>query len=124
VSSPNLRRRFGRWLARRKYVANAIEEQADLSAFDGKPSAHLIIGLIFIALSMVVGGWPTIALIGVVAAWLREPLVFVIGGPVAYGISWGIFGLGTLISGKESMKYGNHFARWGVRKLTERLLRE
>ena len=101
-----------------------MEEQADLSAFEGKPSAQLVIGLVLIALSMVVGGWPTIALIGVVAAWVGEPLVFVIGGPVAYGISWGIWGLGILISGKESMTYGNHFARWGVRKFTERLLRE
>lgn len=128
VSSPSppplLRHRLGRWLTRRGYVARAIEEQADLSAFDHKPSAPLVIGLIFIILSLIVGGWPTIALLGVLAAWFGEPLLFVIGGPVAYAISWGIWGVGMLISGKESMKYGNQFARWGARKLTERLLRE
>ena len=121
---PPLRIRLGRWLARRQYVAQAIEEQADLSAFNHKPSVPLAVGLFFILLSLVVGGWPTIALLGVLAAWFGEPLLFVIGGPVAYGISWGIWGLGILISGKESMKYGNLFARWGARKLTERLLAE
>jgi len=121
AKKPTLRRRLGQWLARRPYVARAIEEQADLSAFDHKPSLPLVVGLILIGLSFLVGGWPTIAAIGVVAAWFEEPLIFVIGGPAAYGASWGIWGLGMLISGKESVKYGNHFARWGVRRLVERL---
>ena len=121
---PKLRHRLGRWLSRREYVADAMKEQADLSAFDHKPSGPLVVGLVLIVLSLVVGGWPTIALLGVLAAWFGEPLLFVIGGPVAYGVSWGIWGLGMLISGKESMKYGKMFTRWGARKLTERLLRD
>lgn len=105
-------------------MARALEEEADLSAFDGKPSLPLVVGLILIGLSLIVGGWPTIAALGVVAAWTGEPLLFVIGGPAAYAISWGIWGVGMLISGKESLHYGNQFARWGARKMTLRLLGE
>ncbi len=120
----HLRQRLGLRLARLPYVARAVEDRADLSAFSGKPSASLVVGLIIILLSLVVGGWPTIALLGVLAAWWGEPLLFVIGGPVAYGVSWGIWGIGMLISGKESLRYGRHFARWGVRRLVERLLNQ
>jgi hypothetical protein len=118
----SLARGLGAWLARRAFVARAIEERADLSAFRGKISLRYGLGLFLIAFSFVLGGWPTIALLGVIAVWLREPLVIAIGGPLFYGGSWAIWGVGMLLAGKQGVEHGRAFLRWLARALTLRLL--
>jgi len=113
---------MGERLARTAYVGCLIEEGADLSSLQRRPSTRLLVGLTLIGLSFVVGGWPTIALIGVVAAYLGEPLVFIIGGPAAYGASWLVWGAGILLAGRESLKDGKVFFRWLVRITVLRMM--
>lgn len=114
--------RTGLWLSRTKYGARVLEERSDLSAFKRPVTVRLVVGVACIALSFLVGGWPTIALIGIVAGYLGEPLVFVIGGPGAYGLSWLIYLAGIYLAGKESIHYGNIFFRWCFRVLITKMI--
>jgi len=100
------------------FVRRAIEEQADLSDFKEKPSVQVIIGVLLIIISSLLG-WPAVAVLGVMAVKLKEPLVAVIGGPLIYGFSHLVFLLGMYFSGA---KYSLIFFRWLTRATMEKLL--
>jgi len=100
------------------FVRRAIEERADLTAFKGKPSLEVIVGVTLIILGSLLG-WPAVAVLGVLAVKLNEPLLAVIGGPLVYGFSHLVFMLGMYFSGA---KYTVIFFRWFCRVTVERLL--
>ncbi len=101
-----------------EFVRSAIEEQADLSEFRGKPSLAVITGVLLIIISSLLG-WPAVAGLGVAAVKLQEPLIAVIGGPLVYGFSHLLFLLGMYFSGA---KYSLIFCKWLVRWTVEKLL--
>lgn len=107
-------------LARRKYCRAAIEECADLSSIKEKPEPHVIIGLGLIAFSYVIG-LPAVIALGVIAVWMKEPLVGVVGGPLIYTISTILFIIGIKMAGK---KYLRACSRWLVRIVLEKILGE
>lgn len=113
-------RKLGLRLARLQPVRRAIVERADLSPFRARPSARLLIGVGLIGLSMLLG-WPLIGALGTLAITLGEPLVAVIGGPAAYGLSWVVYGIGLLVAGREALYYAGVFNRWLLRLGVERL---
>jgi hypothetical protein len=101
------------------YVRRAIAERADLSAFRKKPTARILSGLILIGFSYVIG-WPAVAALGVLALYLEEPLVALVGGPLIYGISHLVFIAGMVLAGAE---YSAIFLRWATRVVMEKLIR-
>lgn len=105
-------------IANTAFVRTAIEEQADLSAFKEKPSLAVITGIVLIITSSLLG-WPAVALAGIVAIKMNEPLIAIIGGPLVYGFSHLVFLLGMYFSGA---KYSLIFSRWLVRVIMEKLL--
>jgi len=105
-------------IADNEFVHSAIEEQADLSAFREKPSLQVITGILLIILGSLLG-WPAVAFLGILAVKFNEPLLAVIGGPLAYGISYPVFGLGMYFSGA---KYTVIFFRWLCRVTVVKLL--
>ncbi len=109
-------RSLGLRLARIETVRRAIAERADLSPFKARPSFRLLLGVGLIGLSMLMG-WPLIGFLGVLAIWSAEPLVAIVGGPAAYGLSWAVYGAGLLIAGREALYYAGVFNRWLVRVL-------
>ncbi len=113
-------RKLGLRLARIGPVRWAIVERADLGPFRARPSARLLIGVGLIGLSMLLG-WPLIGALGTLAIYLGEPLVAVIGGPAAYGLSWVVYGSGLLVAGREALYYAGVFNRWLLRVVVERL---
>jgi hypothetical protein len=104
--------------ARTDFVSSAINEQADLSAFKEKPSLAVITGVLLIIIASLLG-WPAVALLGIIAIKLNEPLIAVIGAPLVYGLSHLVFLLGMYFSGAE---YSVIFTRWLVRVIMEKLL--
>lgn len=74
-----------------------MENPADLSAFRERPTPRLILGLVIMALSFLMG-WPAVAALSVLAAWMRQPLIFVIGAPLSYGLSYVVFLVGAWLS--------------------------
>ncbi len=100
------------------FVRIAIEEQADLSAFKEKPSLQVVVGVLLICISSLLG-WPAVAVCGVMAVQLEEPLIAVIGGPLVYGFSHLIFLAGMYFSGA---KYSVIFFRWLCRVTVEKML--
>jgi hypothetical protein len=100
------------------FVRTAIEEKADLREFKEKPSLQVIAGVFLISFSFVMA-WPAITALGIMAIQLKEPLIVVIGGPLAYGLSHLVFLAGMYFSGA---KYTVIFFRWLSRFLVETLL--
>lgn len=112
---------FRKWIIRIaeiEFVRKAIAEGADLSAFQGRPSARVLLGIFLICLGSLLG-WPAVALLGFLAVKFQEPLLAVVGGPVVYGVSYIIFGLGMYFSGA---KYSIIFLRWLSRVSVEKML--
>jgi len=100
-----------------QFVATAVSEQADLSAFNKKPSLRIILGLLCIGLSYLIG-WPAVAGLGIVAIKLNQPLIAIIGGALIYGLSHLVFILGMYLAGAE---YSVIFLRWLSRTGVEKL---
>ncbi len=107
-------------IAKTAFVRSAIAEQADLSAFKEKPSLKVITGVLLIIIASLLG-WPAVAVLGVIAVKLKEPLIAVVGGPLVYGFSHLVFLLGMYFSGAE---YSLIFVRWLLRVIMEKLLPE
>jgi hypothetical protein len=100
------------------FVRLAIEERADLSDFKEKPSLQVVVGVLLIIISSLLG-WPAVAVSGVLAVKLDEPLIAIIGGPLAYGFSHLVFMLGMYFSGA---KYSLIFLRWLTRVSVEKMV--
>ena len=107
-----------RYFARKKFCRTAIHEHADLSIFEKKLTATVIVGLILIAFSNLIG-LPAVFIIGVIAAWMERPMLAFIGMPLIYGISWLLFMLGMYLAGP---KYGKALSRWAARVILEKIL--
>jgi hypothetical protein len=111
----------GQRLARVPWIAGAIREGADLSAFRQRPPLRLVVGLSLVGLSYVTC-WPLIAVLGYLALRWQQPLWLVIGGPAAYGLSCLIFSTGVFVAGKNMLHFGHLFGRWLARTVTMRMM--
>lgn len=100
------------------YVRSAIESQADLSAFNEKPTPVIWAGLFAMAFSYVIG-WPAVAACGFLSVKLHNPWIVTIGGPLIYGLSHLVFLLGMYLTGS---RYSLIFLRWLTRISMEKLL--
>lgn len=98
-------------LAAKPFVRQAIADNADLSAFKGKPNVKTVLGVSAIILSYLIC-WPLITLLGVVAVSSECPAIILVGGPVAYGLSHLVFLLGMYLAGAY---YSWIFLRWLTR---------
>ncbi len=116
----NIIKKTALYFARKKYCKSAIEERADLSAIREKPTLSMKVGLGLIAFSYVIG-LPAVIAMGVLAVWMKKPLVAVIGGPLIYTISTLMFIIGIKMAGK---KYFQVLSRWLVRVVLEKILGE
>jgi len=111
-------RKTALYFARKEYCRSAILERADLSAIREKPTPRILVGLGMIAFSYVIG-LPAVVAMGIIAVWIREPLVLVIGGPLIYAVSTIVFIIGIEMAGK---KYFRVFSRWLTRVVLEKIL--
>jgi hypothetical protein len=112
---------FRRRLRNSRLVRKALETPVD-PVLLRPPSTRIVIGLILLGASYFLG-WPAIALLGAIAAWLRRP-VLLLGGPLLYGLSWLVFAVGLVFIGSKSISIGRSFGLLLVRRLAERFLRE
>jgi len=78
------------------------------------------VGLGLIAFSYVIG-LPAVIAMGILAVWMKKPLIAVIGGPLIYTISTLMFIVGIKMAGK---KYFQVISRWLVRVVLEKILGE
>jgi hypothetical protein len=92
-----IRKKIAEYLASKKYIKNIMAQPADLSEFRERPTPRLIAGLALMILSFILG-WPAVAALSVLAVWFRQPLIFVIGGPLTYGFSYVVFIVGAWLS--------------------------
>jgi molybdate transport system substrate-binding protein len=84
-------------VAETQYIRALLEHPADLSEFRERPTPRLIAGLILMGLSYLIG-WPAVAALSILAVWLHEPLIAVIGGPMTYGFSHVVFFVGAWLA--------------------------
>ena len=114
-------------IADTRYGKAAINEPVDLGYFKQRPSPRLVAGLLLLVISYVIC-WPVIALLTFLSAYYRNPLILVIGGPAAYGLSWTVFSLSMLLLGIHSYYgagvIGHYFTKHFLEKHCSRTIRE
>lgn len=108
------------YLTETKYVRWILEHPADLSEFRERPTPRLIAGLILMGLSYLIG-WPAVAFLIFLAAWLQKPLIAVIGCPVTYGFSYVVFFAGAWLA--RAPHYMGLLGRYVLEKLFRKLFR-
>ena len=113
-----IRRKIAKYLAGRQYIIEILENPTDLSAFSERPTKRLITGLILMGLSYVIG-WPAVAALSVLAAWLREPMIAVIGCPTTYGLSYLVFIVGAWLA--RAPHYMGILARYTIQLFLRKL---
>lgn len=114
-------RSIARRMAATKYIRETLEHPADLSVFRERPTPRLIAGLIVIALSYLLG-WPAVAALSILAAWLQEPMIAVIGCPTTYGFSYVVFLAGAWLA--RAPHYMGLLTRYAVGALFRKLLHD
>ena len=110
--------KLGLRLANIGFVRGAIDEKADLSAFDHKPTVRIVLGVSLVGFSFLMC-WPAISTLTGVSLYFHRPWIAAIGAPVLYFSSHLCFIAGMAISGA---KYARLFLRWAARVGVERLL--
>ena len=121
ASRPGTFARWRAWLRDTRLVRKALAAPID-PVLLRPPSVRIVVGLVLLGASYLLG-WPAIALLGAIAAWLRRPALL-LGGPVLYGFSWAVFAVGLVFIGSKSISTGRAFGLLLVRKLAERCLRD
>ena len=106
------------YFARKEFCQKAVNERADLGVFKEKTSFPVKIGVVLVFFSYIIG-LPAVFALGALAAALKKPLIFFIGGPVIYGISTIIFIIGGYLAGT---KYIKAFFRWSVRIILVKII--
>ena len=116
------KKQIAKYLVNISFIFNAIEAESDLKAFKEKPSREIFIKniiAVFLILFSYVIGWPVIILLGVISVYFKKPLIVIIGGPVAYGISHLVFTAGMYLAGA---RYAMIFLRWFTRLALEKFI--
>ncbi|MGP8154057.1 MAG: hypothetical protein ACLQBQ_07945 [Smithella sp.] len=114
----NIIKKAARYFARKGFCRAAIDEHADLSIFKEKLTTTVIAGLVLIFTSYLLG-IPAVFIVGGIAAWLKNPMLGVIGIPLIYGVSWLLLMLGLYLAGPQ---YGKALGRWAARVMLEKIL--
>ncbi len=116
----NIVKRAALYVARKKFCRLAIQEHADLKGLRKKPSASVMAGLVLIAFSYAIG-LPAVIALGILAVWLNEPLLGVVGAPLTYAVSTIVFIIGIRLAGRKVFVV---FSMWVVRVVLEKILGE
>jgi hypothetical protein len=106
-------------LAQTAYVREALENPPDMSELHKRPTTRMITGLILIGISYLIG-WPAVAALSILAAWVDEPLIAIIGGPTTYGLSYIVFIVGAWLAG---LQYARILAKYVTETVFRKLLR-
>ncbi|MDI6741821.1 MAG: hypothetical protein QMD11_03690 [Smithella sp.] len=114
-----MRKKIAEYLMSKQYIQNLMHPPADLSEFKERPTPRLIAGLILMAVSYIMG-WPVIAALSVLAVWWTEPLIFVIGGPVAYALSCVVFFIGAWLA--RAPHYLGVLTRYSLQVVLKKIL--
>jgi hypothetical protein len=106
-------------LAETKYIREVLAHPVDLSEFRKHRSPRLVIGLTMIGFSYIIS-WPAVFALTVLAGWLRQPLIAIIGCPITYGFSHVVFLVGAMLA--RVPLYMTLFIRYAVWALFRKLL--
>ena len=114
-----IRRKIAKYLAGKKYIREILANPVDLNEFKERPTPRLITGLILMGFSYVIG-WPAVAALGVLAVWLKEPMIAIIGCPTTYGLSYVVFIVGAWLA--RAPHYMGTLARYTIQSVLKKLL--
>jgi hypothetical protein len=114
-----IRRKMAKYLAGRKYITEILDHPTDLSEFKERPTKRVIAGLILMGLSYLIG-WPAVAALSLLAVWLREPMIAVIGCPTTYALSHLVFIAGAWLA--RAPHYMGTLVRYAIQLFLRKLL--
>jgi hypothetical protein len=112
-------RQIAERLAKTKYIRDAIKDQTDRKDIWKRPTPRMIIGLSLVGFSYIIG-WPAVMALGILAVYLRKPLIIVLGGPIIYGFSHLVFLAGAWLAGAQ---YARILIKYATKVLFRKILR-
>lgn len=118
---PPIRTRLIAWLLQKPFIQRRLNENVSLKDIPFPPPKEIPIGLALIALSFTIG-WPGVGVFGITSLLSGNVYWLLIGGPLIYGLSWIVWGIGMAFVGPESIREGNIVLRWLIKKGLLRLL--
>ena len=101
------------FLLKKEFVQNSLRENVDLNCFKKRPTVQSIIGIALVLFSYMLG-WPVVGILGIISLYFGKPLILIVGGPLAYGISHLVFLFGMYLAGKE---YAAAILKWTIKKI-------
>jgi len=105
------------FLLKKEFVQNSLRENVDLNCFKKRPTVQSIIGIALVLFSYMLG-WPVVGILGIISLYFGKPLILIVGGPLAYGISHLVFLFGMYLAGKE---YATVLLKWSLKVVFEKL---
>ena len=114
-----IQKKISQYLNENKFIQEIMGKPADLSEFKERPTPRLIAGLILMVLSFIMG-WPAIFALSFLAVWFQEPLILVIGGPLAYALSCVVFLIGAWLA--RAPHYMSTLARYSLQFFLKKIL--
>lgn len=111
-----------RWITRQLLRARALRRAVidQITPEPFRPDRRFRWGVALLALGLLTG-WPLVAALGGLALWSGRAWIILVGGPVAYAISWLIYGAGLLLAGLAARRILASWYLWALRRLVERL---
>jgi len=113
-------RKIAEFLAGTKLIREALDHPTDLSEFKKRPTPRLITGLVLMGFSYIMG-WPAVTALSMIAVYLQEPLIAIIGCPTIYGFSCVVFFIGALLA--RAPHYTGLMTKYAIGKLFLKLSR-
>lgn len=105
-----------RRLARTQFGQKALALPDRQNIRRQKPTTRVYCGLVLMALSYLIG-LPALAFLSYLSVRMSQPMIFVIGGPVIFGLYHLMFAVGAYLAGQN-------YAREALLRVTKHFLRK
>ncbi len=112
----SLIRSLARKLAGTRFGQESLNNPDDPSIFKQKPGKRVYVGLVFMAMSFLLG-LPALAFLSYLSMKSGKPMTIVIGGPVVTILVHIIFGVGVYLAGQN---YASTMLQWVTKRFLQK----
>ena len=112
----SLLRSIARRLALTKFGQKSLAKPDRLSILKQKPDTRVYVGLVFMAMSFLIG-LPALAFLSYLSVKLSKPMTIAVGGPVVILLVHIMFGVGVYLAGQN---YAVNVLQWATKRFLQK----
>ena len=103
-------------LAKTKFGQKSLSKPDGLSILKQQPGKRVYVGLVFMAMSFLLG-LPALAFLGYLSVKLSRPITIAVGGPVVVILVHIMFGVGVYLAGQN---YASEVLQWAAKRFLQK----